>query len=137
MDHYGARPESTGEIIRCIYESLAMKFRWTIEQLEHISQKPLPVINMMGGGAKASMLCQFTANAAGRKVIAGPDEATAIGNITVQLIATGAAATLNEAKDIMRPSYQTKEYTPQNSEEWNMHYEAFLKLSNDSEPASL
>lgn len=137
MDHYGTRPESTGEIIRCIYESLAMKFRWTIEQLEHISQKPLPVINMMGGGAKASMLCQFTANAAGRKVIAGPDEATAIGNITVQLIATGAAATLNEAKDIMRPSYQTKEYTPQNTEEWNMHYEAFLKLSNDSEPASL
>ena len=47
------------------------------------------------------------------------------------------SATLNEAKDIMRPSYQTKEYTPQNTEEWNMHYEAFLKLSNDSEPAPL
>lgn len=128
MEHYGSRPESTGEIIRCIYESLAMKFRWTIEQLERISGRSLPVINMMGGGAKASMLCQFTANAAGRKVIAGPDEATAIGNITVQLISTGAARTLDEAKEIMRSSYETKEYIPRDTDQWNLKYREFLKL---------
>ena len=105
-----------------------MKFRWTIEQLERISGRSLPVINMMGGGAKASMLCQFTANAAGRKVIAGPDEATAIGNITVQLISTGAARTLDEAKQIMRSSYETKEYIPRDTDQWNLNYMEFLKL---------
>lgn len=128
MEHYGSKPDTAGEIVRCIYESLAMKFRWTIEQLEKASGKALPVINMMGGGAKADMLCQFTANASGRTVTAGPDEATAIGNITVQLIATGAAENLEEAKAIMASSYETKEYAPQNTMQWDIRYKEFLKL---------
>lgn len=128
MEHYGRQPETVGEIIRCIYESLAMKFRWTIEQLEKAAKKELPVINMMGGGSKAEMLCQFTANATGKKVIAGPDEATAIGNITVQLIATGAASTLEEAKQIMASSYTTREYLPEHTAQWEAHYKEFLKL---------
>lgn len=128
MDHYGKQPETVGEIIRCIYESLAFKFRLTIEQLEQASGKELPVINMMGGGSKAEMLCQFVANATGKKVIAGPEEATAIGNITVQLIATGAAASLEEAKQIMASSYSTREYLPENTEEWASHYDSFKAL---------
>ena len=123
MEHYGEAPETVGEIIRCIYESLAMKFRWTVEQLEKVSGKELPVINMMGGGSKAEILCQFVANACGRKVIAGPDEATAIGNITVQLIAIGAASSLDEAKNIMASASKMREYLPQNHEEWDVKYQ--------------
>ena len=123
MEHYGEAPETVGEIIRCIYESLAMKFRWTVEQLEKVSGKELPVINMMGGGSKAEILCQFVANACGRKVIAGPDEATAIGNITVQLIAIGAASSLDEAKNIMASASTMREYLPQNHEEWDAKYQ--------------
>ena len=128
MEHYHSRPETTGEIVRSIYESLAMKFRWTVEQLERASGKILPVINMMGGGSKAGILCQFVANASGKKVIAGPEEATAIGNITVQLIAVGAASTLEEAKMMMAPAVQTKEYLPAHADEWNVQYQRFLKL---------
>lgn len=128
LEHYGRKPESAGEIIRAIYESLAMKFRWTIEQLEQVSKKSLPVINMMGGGSKAKMLCQFTANASDKKVIAGPEEASAIGNITVQLIASGAAADLADAKEIMRSACQTREYLPQDSAQWEENYRSFLKL---------
>ena len=107
----------------CIYESLAMKFRWTVEQLEKVSGKELPVINMMGGGSKAEILCQFVANACGRKVVAGPDEATAIGNITVQLISIGAASSLDEAKNIMASASKIREYLPQNHEEWDVKYQ--------------
>ena len=128
MEHYHSRPETTGEIVRSIYESLAMMFRWTVEQLERASGKILPVINMMGGGSKAGILCQFVANASGKKVIAGPEEATAIGNITVQLIAVGAASTLEEAKMMMAPAVQTKEYLPAHADEWNVQYQRFLKL---------
>ena len=123
MEHYGEAPETVGEIIRCIYESLAMKFRWTVEQLEKVSGKELPVINMMGGGSKAEILCQFVANACGRKVVAGPDEATAIGNITVQLISIGAASSLDEAKNIMASASKMREYLPQNHEEWDAKYQ--------------
>ena len=128
QEHYGADPESVGALVRCIYESLAMKFRWTIDTLERVSGKSLPVINMMGGGSKAEMLCQFTANASGKKVIAGPDEATAIGNITLQLLAIGAASTLEEAKAVMAPASKTREYEPQDHEAWESHYQDYLKL---------
>ena len=100
-----------------------MKFRWTVEQLEKVSGKELPVINMMGGGSKAEILCQFVANACGRKVVAGPDEATAIGNITVQLISIGAASSLDEAKNIMASASKMREYLPQNHEEWDVKYQ--------------
>lgn len=128
MAHYGNQPETVGEIVRSIYESLAMKFRWTVEQLEKVSRKTLPVINMMGGGSKAEILCQFVANASGKRVIAGPEEATAIGNITVQLIAIGAASTLDEAKAIMASASRTKEYLPEHREQWAEQYQRFLQL---------
>ncbi len=128
LEHYKKQPKTVGEIIRCIYESLAMKFRWTIEQLEQASHKKLSVINMMGGGSKAEMLCQFTANACSKKVIAGPEEATAIGNITVQLIATGQATNLEEAKNIMSPVIKTKEYFPLQTDIWEQQYQHYLNL---------
>lgn len=128
QEHFGAKPETVGALIRCIYESLAMKFRWTVETLERISGKTLPVINMMGGGSKAEMLCQFTANASGKTVVAGPDEATAIGNITVQLIAMGAASTLEEAKSILAPASIVREYKPQDHALWDTHYRDYLRL---------
>ncbi len=131
LEHYGSQPETVGGIVRCIYESLAMKFRWTIEQLEKASGKSLPVINMMGGGSKAGILCQFVANASNKKVIAGPEEATAIGNITVQLIAIKAASSLDEAKAMMAPAFRTKEYLPQHADEWEQQYQKFLQLPDN------
>lgn len=126
--HCGCAPENIGELIRCIYESLALKFRWTISQLELAVQKPLPVINMMGGGCQAKLLCQFTANAAGRKVVAGPIEATAIGNITVQLMSIGAASSLEEAKSIMESSYTTTEYLPEDTGLWDEQYQKYITI---------
>ena len=112
MEHYGEAPETVGEIIRCIYESLAMKFRWTVEQLEKVSGKELPVINMMGGGSKAEILCQFVANACGRKVVAGPDEATAIGNLAVQMITGKECNDLKDARNCIFHSFEIKQYEP-------------------------
>ena len=74
------------------------------------------------------MLCQFTANASGKTVVAGPDEATAIGNITVQLIAMGAASTLEEAKSILAPASIVREYKPQDHALWDTHYRDYLRL---------
>lgn len=127
-EHFGACPETVGALVRCIYESLAMKFRWTVETLEKVSGRSLPVINMMGGGSKAEILCQFTANASNRKVIAGPDEATAIGNLTVQLVAIGAAATLEEAKSMLAGAFPLREYLPKDAALWDRHYQDYLRL---------
>ena len=128
MDHYGCQPQTVGEIVRSIYESLALKFRWSIEKLEQTTQKTLPVVNMVGGGAKADMLCRFTANATGRKVITGSADASAVGNIAMQLVATGVFSNIDEAKHLIQSTYVPREYIPENSREWDLQYHRFLKL---------
>lgn len=128
MRHYGKQPESVGEIVRSIYESLALKFRWVIEKLETVSGRQLPVINMIGGGAKAQLLCQYTADATGRDVFAGPTEASALGNISMQLIAMGAVSGIGEAKQITAATCQMAQYHPQKTQEWEQAYTRFLEL---------
>lgn len=90
-------PEERGEIMRCIYESLAMKYRYSFEALRRVTGKEYDVIHVIGGGTKDRLLCQMTADACGCRVIAGPGEATAEGNIAVQLIALGEIGGLKEA----------------------------------------
>jgi len=121
-------PQGKGETVRCIAESLALKYRMTIESIEEIFGKRYDVIHMVGGGIKDKMLCQFTADATSRKVIAGPTEATSIGNIMVQAMALGAVKDLNEARQIVNKSFMNEIYTPHVDDAWSEAYERFRKL---------
>lgn len=121
-------PESKGEIIRCIIQSLALKYRYTVDGLEDILGKKLNVIHMVGGGIKDKMLCQFTANATAREVVAGPIEATSIGNIVVQAIALKEIGSLQQARQIIKDSFPTTVYQPEQTEEWNEAYTRFKKI---------
>ncbi len=112
-------PETIGEIVRCIYESLALKYRLTKQQIEQVSGRRFPAIHVVGGGTRDGLLSQFTADATGSRVIAGPIEATALGNIAVQLMAQGAIKDLAEARRIIAASSELKTYEPQNPEVWD------------------
>ena len=118
-------PESVGEVMRCIYESLAMKYRLTIDNLEDCTGKTYPVIHVIGGGTKDTLLCQMTASSCGRTVIAGPIEATVLGNIAVQLMACGAIKNVAEARKIVKASEKTVEYSPVDADKWAEAYERF------------
>ncbi len=123
-------PENVGEIVRCIFESLALRYRWTAEKLEELTGRTYPVINIVGGGTKEEMLSQFTADASHRKVCAGPVEATALGNIAMQCIASGEIKDMWEARRIIRNSTDIKEYAPdmENAAAWDEAYARFLKI---------
>lgn len=121
-------PETKGEIIRCIAESLAFKYREVIEGMETVTGKKYDVINIVGGGIKDKMICEFTANATGRKVSAGPVEATSIGNVMLQGIAMGAIADLDAGRRIIKNSFPIDIYEPQNSVEWNEGYEKWKRI---------
>lgn len=122
-------PEGKGAIVRCIMESLALKYRAAIEELEGIMGYRLPVLHIVGGGCKNTMLCQFASDALERPVIAGPVEATAIGNIASQLIGLGKVANLNEARALIKRSFPTTEYLPKDSSIWDDAYGRFLELT--------
>jgi len=121
-------PQTKGEIMRCVYESLALKYRWSMEKLDEITGKRLKVLHIVGGGTQNKLLNQFTANAINRPVICGPIEATAIGNVMVQAMALGEVKNLAEIRQVVRNSFPTEEYMPQDVEQWNEAYEKFLKL---------
>ena len=108
-------PQTDGEVIRCIYESLAMKYKYTFEQLKTCTGRDFKTIHMVGGGTKDGFLCEMTADATCVPVIAGPTEATAAGNVCVQLMALGAVKDLQEARRLIADSFEVKSYTPQNS----------------------
>jgi rhamnulokinase len=124
IDRFCARtdqpaPSTPGEYTRTILDSLALKYRLVIRDIEAVTGRPIHHIRIVGGGSKNRMLNQFTADATGRRVVAGPIEATAIGNLAVQLIATGRAASLAEARAIVDRSFPTEVFEPRDSEPWN------------------
>lgn len=121
-------PEGIGDIMCCINQSLALKYRYTLEQIEACTGKHFSMINMIGGGIQSRLLCQMTANASNRKVLAGPVEATALGNIAVQLITLGEIKDVEEARRIIANSEQTYEYIPQDQEKWDSAYERFKTI---------
>lgn len=122
-------PQTEGEIIRCAAQSLAMKCRMVAEALENVQGKKLSAVHMLGGGIKDTMVTSFVANATGKKVVAGPVEATSTGNAVVQLMALGKISSLKEARAIIRDSFPIKVYEPQDSEEWNRAYETFQTIA--------
>ena len=126
-------PQDKGEIARCITESLALKYRMSMELLEKIKGSSIDVLHIIGGGVQDKMLCQFTANATKKLVIAGPVEATAIGNIAVQLIANGEFKNIDEARIAIKNSFPTDIYEPQDTNAWDEAYAKFLKIIESEE----
>ena len=122
-------PETVGEIMRCIYESLAMKYRYTAETIGKLTGIRPRVIHVVGGGTKDGFLSQMTADACGLPVCAGPEEATAIGNLLVQLMAAGEAKDLFDARAIVAASFAPKHYTPKDTDEWDEAYQTFCALN--------
>ncbi len=122
-------PQSDGEIVRCINQSLAMKYRNTIDQIKACTGKEYPVIYMLGGGIQSHMLCQLTASACHHEVSAGPIEATVYGNIALQLMATGEIKDINEARRVIAASEPIAHYAPQDGEVWEEAYKTYLKVT--------
>jgi len=118
-------PPSPGAYVRCVLESLALKYRLVLRSLEQLCGKPIEQIRVIGGGSKNRLLNQFTADATGKRVIAGPAEATALGNIAVQILATGEAASLGEVRALVDRSFPTEVFEPVETNNWERHTERF------------
>lgn len=121
-------PETEGQFVRCALESLALKYREVLEGIESLTGERIEVIHIMGGGCKNVVLNQFTANACGRPVIAGPIEATALGNVLIQARASGDISTLAEIRDVVRRSSEMQTFEPENVDQWQQAYERFRSL---------
>lgn len=121
-------PPNEGAVIRCALESLALKCRLVLSWLEQLAGQRLETIHIVGGGALNRRLCQYTADACGRRVIAGPVEATATGNIAVQAIADGAISSIAQGREIIRGSFQVEEYSPRNAAAWDDAFAKFVRL---------
>jgi rhamnulokinase len=123
-----AVPETKGEIVRCALESLALEYRWVAERLDEMVGHRLPTVHIFGGGSRNRLLNQFAADATARTVVAGPVEATAIGNVLVQAIALGHVGSLAEGRALVRRSFEVETYEPRDTAAWDAAYERYLKL---------
>ncbi|EDT74687.1 rhamnulokinase [Clostridium butyricum] len=121
-------PETIGEIVRCINESLAMKYRYSFEEIQECTNQKYKKIYMVGGGTQSKLLCQMTSNSCNVKISAGPIEATVLGNIAIQLMALGEIDSLSEARAIIKDSQDIFYYTPENHELWNKEYKKFKEI---------
>lgn len=121
-------PMGVAETVRCIVESLAMKYRWVIERLEEVTSRKIETIHIIGGGSQNKLLCQATADATGCTVLAGPIEATALGNVLVQALATGRIESIAEGRSVVGRSFPQIEYDPRDTAAWDEPYARFLSL---------
>lgn len=121
-------PADPGAFARVIFESLALKYRFVKESLARVTGKPIDRIYIVGGGSQNQLLNQFTADALNCTVVAGPVEATSLGNILMQLYALGEIRSLSEGRSLIRRSFETKTFEPTNPDAWDDAYARFLKL---------
>ena len=121
-------PQTVGEIMRCIYESLALKYRLTFDGIKDCTEKEYDRIHVMGGGTKDKLLLQMTAQSCNVNVYGGPIEATALGNIAVQLMSSGAISDIKEARKIIAQGENLKLYTPNDRDDWEKAYETFKQI---------
>ena len=124
----GSAPETPGEFFRCVYEALTMKYRLCVDLLEEALGCSYEAVNIFGGGCQDMLCNQFAANACGRRVVAGPIDASSIGNIAVQLIAHGELKNVAEARALIARSFELKTFEPQDHAEWNLHYADYRRL---------
>lgn len=115
-------PESVGQIARCIYESLALKYRWALERLEDIKRHHIDRLHIVGGGSQNRFLNQLAADAIDRPVITGPVEGAALGNILAQAMALGDIKSIDELRDVVRESVDMETYTPNHTLGWEAAY---------------
>lgn len=126
--HYGKEPASVEEMVSCVYASLAFKYRYTIEKLEQLTGKALTSINIVGGGSQSRLMCQITADVCKRTVFSGPSDATALGNIIVQMKAHGEIASIEEGRELIRSSLSIPVYEPRQGFDWDQAYQDFLSI---------
>ena len=117
-------------MIRGVLESLAMRYRMVVDWLEELTGPKLQTIHIVGGGTQNRLLCQMAADACNRRVVAGPIEATAIGNVMMQAVSSGDVGSIAEAREVIRRSFDVEEYTPDNPQPWNDAYARFAKLAS-------
>jgi rhamnulokinase len=118
-------PDQAGEAVRCVLESLALKYRYVLEMTERLAGKRFSGLHMVGGGIQNTLLCQWTANAIGKPVWAGPAEGSAIGNMAVQWMARGVFADIWEARKAIRDSFPVAVYEPEEQDAWEEAYGKF------------
>lgn len=128
QQHGEAVPETEGQLIRCTLESLALKYRNVLEGIEQLTGESVEVIHIVGGGCQNRLLNQFTANACGIPVIAGPIEATALGNVLIQARASGEIGTLAEIREVVKASSELTTFEPENVADWNQAFDRYKKL---------
>ena len=122
-------PSSHAEFVRCIFESLSLKYNYVLGKLKGLAPFPIEKLHVIGGGSKNPLLNQWTANSIGIPVVAGPSEATAIGNIMIQAKAAGCVDSLQEMRQIIGESVLLDEFLPQNPEVWAEAYQKFLAVT--------
>lgn len=122
-------PDTEGRLIRCALESLALKYRHVLEGIESLTGEKVEAVHVVGGGSKNELLNQFTADACGIPVIAGPTEATALGNVLLQARAAGDIATLVDLRNVVRESSELRTFSPMNVSAWQAAYEKFRGLA--------
>jgi rhamnulokinase len=122
-------PDDEGAVIRCALESLALKYRQVLGWLEELTGGRISTIHIVGGGAQNRQLCQMAADACGRRVVAGPVEATAIGNLMMQAIAAGEVGTIAQAREVIRQSFSVETYEPREAAAWQEAYARFTALN--------
>lgn len=121
-------PRSEVQIARCIYDSLALKYKLTLQQIEEVTGTPVGKLHVIGGGARNKLLCQLTADATGLTVYAGPDEATAMGNILMQARALGYLSSLAELRNVVANSFDPEVYHPRHDQDWEEAFAQFREI---------
>lgn len=121
-------PQDKGAVVRCALESLALRYRSVIESLEEVTGRKIEVVHIVGGGSQNNLLNQLTADCTGRPVVAGPVEATAIGNVLFQAMGRGHLSSLDEAREVVRRSFEVTTLEPKEDERWEAAFAQYRKL---------
>jgi rhamnulokinase len=121
-------PTSVGAIVRCCLESLALKYRWVLESLEALTKRQIKTIRIVGGGSQNRLLSQFTANACQRPVMTGPVEATALGNVLLQAVASGHLSDITTGRQAIAASIDRQHFEPRSGDAWDYAYHRFGEM---------
>lgn len=131
-EHRQPIPETRGQIVRCIFESLALRYRQVLDNLRCLSPRAVETLHVIGGGSRNDLLNQWTANAVGIPIVAGPSEATAIGNVMIQALTAGTAKDITSMRRLINRSIPLKTFLPQDTEVWDAAYLHFKQLTTDN-----